>query len=178
MCPDKSLLSAYFDKELDERFASQIEAHIATCDSCRKVLEGFESVSSVLRGADAPDVASSKTRTWSFLERFAQVYPVPIWKRRLQVPVPVMAAAALVVILLGVGLFLTMSTQRQGVMFDSVTRTHIESTQFVSFDKILDYLDERGSGSTFIFTLPQNTKLQFVSEPTLMKAADYKRGFD
>jgi anti-sigma factor RsiW len=179
MCPDKNLLSAYFDGELDERFASQIEAHIEECDSCRQVLYNFGEISSLLCNSYMPSGDPGSARTRDYLEtRFSSLYPTPVWKRRLLVPAPVLAAVAVLFIVLGVGLLVSLSTGRENQVFDSVTRTRIEGVHFVTFDQILEYLDARGNGSAFIFTLPQHAKLQFHSEPTLMKASDFKRGRD
>jgi len=179
MCPDKNLLSAYFDGELDERFASQIESHIATCDSCRQTLESYGDVSSLLHAADSPEGAVSRERTWQLLQsKFSSLYPAPVWRRRLVVPAPVLMAAAFLVIVLGVGLILSLSAEKESGVFDSITRTSIEGMQFVSFDQILEYLDARGNGSALVFTLPQDAKLQFFSEPTFVKASDYNRSRD
>lgn len=179
MCPDKNLLSAYFDGELDEPFASKIAAHIAECGTCEHIVDSYSKVSSILQQAEEPEMASSYGRTREFiLDRFAGLQPSPVWKRRLLVPAPVLAAVAVIVIGLSVGLFISLSSQNETPVFDSVTRTRIEGVQFVSFDAILDYLDARGNGSAFIFTLPQDAKFQFFSEPTLIKASDYKRVVD
>ncbi len=179
MCPDKDLLSAYFDGELDEPFASKIESHIAECVACEHVLDTYNEVSEILRNAEEPDMALSLSRTREFLRgRFSSLRPAPVWKRRLLIPAPVLAAVATIVIGLGVGLGISLSKQSESQVFDSVTGTRIESVQFVSFDAILEYLDARGNGSAFIFTLPREAKFRFYSEPTLIKASDYKRGVD
>jgi len=179
MCPDRNLLSSYFDGELDERFSSMIEAHLSECDSCRRILESFETLSSALHQEEIPDTEAGKQRIWSVLQgKFSSLYPAPVWRRRLLVPAPVMVAAAFLVIALGIGLFLSMTVRHQSGVFDTVTSTNFEQAQFVSIEDIIKYLDARGNGQALVFTLPREAKLQFVSEPTLMRAADYKRGID
>ncbi|MBN1686311.1 MAG: zf-HC2 domain-containing protein [Spirochaetales bacterium] len=179
MCPEKDILSAFFDGELDERFVSMIEAHLSECDSCREILAGFEDVRTVLHDAEIPDCAPSKRLAWSFLsDKFSSLYPRPVWKRRLLIPAPAMAAVLLLVLVLGAGLMVSIFNRRDDFGFDTVTRTHFENVQFASFEQIIEYLDARGNGGALIFTLPQDTRLQYLSEPTFIKAADYKRGRD
>lgn len=179
MCPDKNILSAYFDGELDDRFASMVEAHLEECDSCTEVLADFESVRSALREAEMPDFAASKRLTWSSLRnRFSSLYPQPVWKRRLLIPAPAAAAALFLVVGLGAGLLFSFFNRADSNIFDTVTHTRFENPQVVSFEQIIEYLDARGNGNALVFTLPQDTRLQLYSEPTLMKAADYRRGRD
>lgn len=178
MCPDKNLLSAYFDGELDDRFSLELEAHIVECDLCSRVLEGFQAVSEALVSEPHPETTESSQKTWELLRsRFSSLYPRPVWKRRLQIPAPVLAAVAALVILLGVGLLFSLNSSREYNAFDTVTAARYETAEYATFDEILNYLDARG-GQAFVFTLPQDTKVQFWSEPQLIRAADYERGVD
>jgi hypothetical protein len=104
--------------------------------------------------------------------------PLPVWRRRFQVPAPVLAAITALVIALSVGLLYSIASQREPDLFDSVTRVQFEGSELTSVDAILSYLDSRGQGSPSTFQLPQDKKLQFGSEPTLIRAADYQRGRD
>ena len=178
MCPDKNLLSAYFDGELKRRFCFELEAHVAECESCSQILEDFRALSSSLCNEPVPETTENKEETWQLLrKRFSSLYPTPVWKRRLQIPAPVIAVMAVLVILLGVGLLFSLGSPRAYSPFDTVTGTRFESAEYATFEEIIKHLDARG-GQTYIFTLPQDTKVQFWSEPQLIRAADYKRGVD
>jgi len=179
MCPDKNLLSAYFDGELDKPFSSQVEAHVAECDSCSRILEEFRALSEHLCQERLPEIQKTKQESWLHLQRrFSSLYPVPVWRRRFQIPAPVLAATAILVILLGVGLLFAVHTPRGSSTFDTVTETRFKVAEYATFEEIIRHLDARGDGQTFIFTLPQDTKVRYWSEPTLIRAADYKRGVD
>jgi putative zinc finger protein len=178
MCPDKNLLSAYFDGELKPKFSLKLEAHIVECESCTRILEEFRALSTTLNSVPQPEALENKEATWQLLHtRFSSLYPTPVWKRRLQIPAPVIAAMAVLVILLGVGLLFSLNSSRGYDAFDTVTGARFETAEYATFDEILQHLDARG-GQTYVFTLPQDTKVQFWSEPQLIRAADYKRGVD
>jgi hypothetical protein len=82
MCPDKQILSVYFDGELPERFRRTLEDHLASCEQCGKTLASFRALSAKLfsgesAGAGAEDgrsaygdgeiIASAKERVWAKL---------------------------------------------------------------------------------------------------------------
>ncbi len=179
MCPDKSLLSAFFDREIDEPFNTELETHIAECDSCRRILDDFKTLRDNLCQETLPEALESKQETWQLLRtRFSRLYPIPVWRRRFQIPAPLFAALAFLIILLGAGLVFSMYAPRRSSAFDTVTGTQFKAGEYATFEAIIKYLDARGDGQTFVFTLPQDTKVQYWSEPKLIKAADYKRGVD
>jgi anti-sigma factor RsiW len=82
MCPDKQILSVYFDGELPERFRRTLEDHLASCKQCAKTLASFRALSAKLSvgesaGAGAEDgrsacgdgeiIAAAKERVWAKL---------------------------------------------------------------------------------------------------------------
>ncbi len=177
MCPDKNLLSAFFDGELDQRFGVAVESHVVECDSCSKFLGELEGLHSVLMVDDLRQHPENQAATWNLLrQRLAVAIPLPLWKRRFQVPVPILGLATLLVVLLSIGLFLSLNSQRGYMPFDSVTRSHLAGSEMTSVDDILNYLDARGEHAASIFNLPQDTELHCWSEPTLIRAVDCQRG--
>jgi hypothetical protein len=179
MCPERNLLSAYFDGELDHRFGVEVEAHVAECDECAEFLNELGGIHSALMVPDAYQDSVDTLLAWDVLQqRIAVAIPLPLWKRRFQIPVPILGFATLIVVLLSVGLFLSLNSQRAYKPFDTVTRSELEGSELTSVEAILNYLDARGEREASIFNLPQDTKLHFWSEPTLIRAADYHRGRD
>jgi hypothetical protein len=45
MCPEKQILSVYFDGELPVRFKEKVEAHLAGCARCREIVSVFAKLS-------------------------------------------------------------------------------------------------------------------------------------
>jgi hypothetical protein len=75
-------------------------------------------------------------------------------------------------------LFLSLNTPDAYAAFDNVTETKLQNGDLNSLEAILNYLDSREGIRSSTFNLPQDTKLQYLSEPTLIRAADYQRGKD
>ncbi|MDR3325324.1 MAG: zf-HC2 domain-containing protein [Spirochaetaceae bacterium] len=116
MCPEKQILSVYFDGELPERFKEKITKHLASCGRCREALDAFGGLSRALSmGASgdalcAPSLAAQR-RVWDTLsvENFAAVgrrrgalrrrFPEDaLLRRSVRIPLPFAAAAGLVIV--------------------------------------------------------------------------------
>ena len=71
LCPDRQLLSVYFDGEMPSPWKEKMESHIAGCPQCARQLEFYRRVSS----AAAEDVSAgeameaAKERVWHKLEQ-------------------------------------------------------------------------------------------------------------
>ena len=59
MCPDNTLLSAYYDGEVTSPWKEQIEEHLLVCDDCRAVVDSFREQSRILHSAPEPALTSS-----------------------------------------------------------------------------------------------------------------------
>lgn len=111
MCPEKELISVYYDGELPEPFGIKLKAHLDVCHNCRSVLESFKTISERFK-SDAVDkkrLDEAKLRVSSRLE----LLPTPktegssfrnnyvyhnFWRRRIDIPVSAVAAACIVII--------------------------------------------------------------------------------
>lgn len=110
MCPDKQLLSVYHDGELPSPWKEKMEAHLASCDRCRKTVVAYGKLSSLLAApvqVEKPEssVAAAWVRTREKLRydrpetnREGEAPRSRVFTRRVAVPLPfaVAAAAALV----------------------------------------------------------------------------------
>jgi hypothetical protein len=176
MCPDENLLSAYFDNELDEQWKPVIEAHVEECISCQQKIAAFGSIRTVLLGNEAV-FENRQISNWRVLQKHITYgFPQPIWKRKFQIPVPVFAVMALAVLALSIGLILSLNDPQGYSPFDNTAKPHLAESELRSVEDILNFLDARGEGYSVTIELPQNTKFQILSEPTLIRAADYNRG--
>ena len=177
MCPDHNLLSAYFDGELDNRWCNAIEEHVAECEQCRGRLAEFSNIRLILLDDGEPEIESLKSNAWKHIQnrKMCLIHP-HIWQKRLQVPASLALGLALVVICLSVGLVFSMSRSDRYDPFNNVTKVQLSGQELSSLEDILKYLDSREIGFSSTFTLPQETELRVISEPTLIRAADYKRG--
>jgi hypothetical protein len=187
MCPERQILSVYFDNELCSPWKEKLETHLEECPACRAVLEAYGKTRENLNpgrtpaeGA-SPDFEDAKTRVW---ERLGQApldisgtnsgpHGVHIWSRSIRIPVPVAAAAGLV-LALAFGLSLALrpappaaEPQLAGMGIDIEDMTPVSDMA-----SLLQYLGSDTSADMIIITLPETT-FRSNGEPKMLRAADY-----
>lgn len=177
MCPDHNLLSAYFDGELDDRWSKSIEEHVAQCGKCGSKLSQFSDIRSILLSNGEPEIEKLKNNAWRHIQnRNAYLMRPHFWQRRLQMPITLAVGLAVVMVILTLGLALSIGQNEKYDPFDNVTQMQLSGYELSSLEDIVKYLDSREIGFSSTFTLPQEPELRVISEPTLIRAADYKRG--
>jgi anti-sigma factor RsiW len=93
MCDEREPLLAYVYEESDAAERRRVEAHLATCETCRDELSGLRQVREDLLAWDVPDHGS----VW---RPFTPVRPAWSWR---DLPAWTMAAAAAIVFVVGAG---------------------------------------------------------------------------
>ncbi len=111
MHPNETALNDYVDGSLDTVERSGVDQHLATCASCRQVVEDLRDI---LRAAGELELREPSVRAWSRLDRAITMegdekgpYPFSaqgIWKRGTAPFLPWLAAAAALVIATAVGI--------------------------------------------------------------------------
>lgn len=91
MCNEREKLIGYLYDEVDANERRSVEAHLATCDTCREELSGFRAVRQDLLAWDVPAHES----VW---KPFVTARPQPVWW---QMPAWSLAAAAMLVFAIG-----------------------------------------------------------------------------
>ncbi len=169
MCPDKELLSAFIDNEIEDRFSTIIKNHITACGKCRDVILTLESVQSLCRSdITGEKITESGKKVWSRIESsIANNLKTDFWNRKITVPYPVMAAAAL--------LIFTISTI---LSFYLLTGKNYESrfnfSEAVTINKEEDFkLFERDQTLEVDLNLPENTVFMISGTPKLIREVDY-----
>jgi hypothetical protein len=119
MCPDKQLLSVYYDGELPSPWKEKMGTHLASCAECRTVVEVYRNLSSLLREDLPPVLANHRV---SFLQaQKARALPQAKRKsllmrrtitRRVTVPLPFAAIAVAALIFAFASLFLRANAYR------------------------------------------------------------------
>jgi anti-sigma factor RsiW len=180
MCPDREILSAYLDGEIDPPWESAVAAHLASCPACRGRYEAMARTRQALM-ADAPDSTEPMERVrLAVLSRMPPASrPVPAWRRPIAVPLPVAVIAAAAFLALGVSLALAVA--RTNVGFIRVTRASTGGTEYqfaVPADKVEALLKSVGGQDATddtVITLPKNVKLIPVGQPRMGRASDFPR---
>lgn len=183
MCPDRQLLSVYFDGELPSPWKEKLETHLEACAACSARLRAYRGGSSTLRaGAPSPEaVEAARGRAWrsvAAVDRLPRSVRGPVL-RPLAVPVPAAAAALLAV---AVGSALVggpVVAALGGNGGKAVARIDTEMTEALpvaDMGGVMRYLESQESPADIvIIRLPEAKSFSSFGEPTLVRAADYHR---
>ncbi len=91
MCPNKEILSAFFDGEISNSASKKIEAHVDHCPKCREQIKQWERISSLLQPVRTEMDQEKVNQSWSLLlqrikekdegtQKRAAVKPVPFYQ--------------------------------------------------------------------------------------------------
>jgi hypothetical protein len=201
MCPDKQMLSLFFDKELPSPWKEKLEAHVENCHSCKKILGSFSDMSVGLKNTnckiDNDSVKPAQDRLWNKIKNNFDIYDnaaaknrkpfltKSLWSRSIEVPIPFAAAAALIVVLFLAILFTQTVSNNTATPAIAASETNgaIVPVNFEEASSILQenmadilrYLETEDSNDIVIVKLPDQKKFKRYGEPTMLKASDYPR---
>jgi hypothetical protein len=190
MCPDRQVLSWYFDGELPSPWKEKMETHLETCAGCRKRLEQYRGLSSASGTIGEDAVAGARDRVWRRLAAPPPEHAAEgggffrekgrIWNRSVTLPLP--AAAAVFVV---IALFVVLALKPQGGVgrnpdappVAAAIDMDVHGIAPVSDMKgVLQYLSNQESPDFVIIRLPESRSFSSYGEPALLKAADYSGG--
>jgi Putative zinc-finger len=181
MCPDRDLLSAYFDGEIPAPWEREMAAHVAGCRRCASLLEGMQRTRRALAGEEEQDWRAPMERVRRRIlahepagrSRFAAL------RRQVSIPLPVAVLAA--ALLLTFGISLAALAMRQNMGYIRVTKAPAGGTEYqfaVPYDKVEALLKSMGGADASIesvMTIPKSVKLVPVGEPRMGKADEFPR---
>jgi len=118
MCPDRQIISAYLDGEIEAPWDKAVAEHVASCASCRSLYERMAETKRVLRDEPITDVRGPMERVRLQLRK--RVRPVlrepAVWARRISLPLPLAALAAALILFFGITLAITQFRPRIGLV--------------------------------------------------------------
>ena len=181
MCPDREILSAYFDGEVAAPWGREIAEHVAGCDQCRAWLAGLEDTRRALADEQLQEWRAPMERVRRrILVHVPSGRPrVSVWRRQVTLPVPVAALAAALLLILGVSLAVV--TTRRDMGYIRITKAPAGGTEYqfaVPYDKVEALLKSVGGSDANIesvMTIPKNVKLVPVGEPRMGRADEFPR---
>lgn len=175
MCPDRSLLSAFFDGELDQVWKDRILAHLETCESCRAVVEGYRSLGDTLK-AEGDGIRSARMEEIFNVVTSSRGQRARVWSRRITLPAPIALAAAALFMLLG-GAFVSIAINtgnRFAPMYEissSGSHRSYAAGELTPFDDF--FLAEEDSD--LVISLPELPAYSIAGEPRFLLATEYRR---
>ena len=176
MCPDRQILSVYFDGELDSPWKEKLESHIEQCPSCRKRLTIYQLTrQSLAEDSGENSLEQAMERVWektTFTARPRRRF----WTASVTIPIPAAAAAGLVMAL-ALAAIITLRQPPQIHEPPQLAGMEMQEMIPVSEDmaSVLQYLGSENSSNMVIIRLPDTT-FDNVGEPRMIRAADYSRG--
>ena len=181
MCPDREILSAYFDGEITARWGREIAAHVSTCELCRARLADMENARALMKDEDPQAWRAPMERVRRrILDRAPAVRQrVSAWRRQVALPLPVAALAAALLLTLGISLAILATRTNMGYI--RVTKAPAGGTEYqfaVPYDKVEALLKSMGGAEATIesvMTIPKSVKLIPVGEPRMGKATEFPR---
>jgi anti-sigma factor RsiW len=175
MCPERGVLSACLDGELEPRWKASLEEHLAGCPACSAVLAELEATRRRLAAEEEPDLVDAMARVRNSLVSRSPVRPRR-W-RPLAIPVPVAALAAGLVLILGGALVLAAlrpwetSTVRFTASPTGIRQFEIKGNP-EDIRKILEVLNGPAVDRTVTFDIPKIFRLTPFGEPQLRPALE------
>jgi len=181
MCPDREILSAWLDGEIDAPWDRALEEHVGSCPECRALLERLEAVRRTLLEAPVPDWRPAMERVRSSLvaRGFASEKAAPVWRRRVSMPVPLAVAACLLVMVLAGALAVSVIQSSFGMV--RITRQGSGGTEIRiaapvgDLEALLQSLDKDAGSLEGVIRLPKDVQLLPVGEPRMGKATEFSR---
>ncbi|MDR2073743.1 MAG: zf-HC2 domain-containing protein [Spirochaetaceae bacterium] len=174
MCPDREILSIYFDEELGSPWKEKIERHLEGCVRCRAEMERYRQIRQ--RITKPVENKQAMERVWGKLS-FALGAGRPknlgrrFWSGSISVPIPAAAAAGLI-LSLALGILVTQRLTRtaEPPLAGLEVQDMVPPTDMAG---LLQYLGSENSPDMVIIRLPDTT-FKNAGEPTMLKAADYR----
>lgn len=177
MCPDKELISAFYDNETGDKWSSNIKSHIESCGDCSAEQEKLKKISVLLSHTIVPDEDIIKQRVYSAIERRRNViYPWTFWKKNIEVSLPAVVGAAALITILFAAFVVGMKQVSAPVVVEEIREAPANvSLQVISMEDAAAYILSDDSGFDLLITIPASEAWAVTGEPQLIREADYKR---
>jgi len=174
MCPDRQILSAYFDDEVPSPWKEKIASHVAECSECGKTLESYGALRNVLQG-DAVSVEESAVRVRDSLRRCG---PAPLWRRRVRLSFAAVAATVAFVLGGGVTFMLVsgLASGGPGAIAKEPVKPFDVTVKVKDVRQLLEILNNQKAIREVTIQLPEINNFEVRGEPTFLKAGEFSGG--
>lgn len=179
MCPEKSVLSAWFDGEVDSKWSLEIENHLKSCDECRNFTQELGDQRMLLQSAPIPDFDESLERVkFRIREKRTVSSSIRFWEKK--IPLPAAAAAAIIAAFVTFGTNIITDNRNDRILMTNLSdQNYISQTMNMPGDKIDEifsmmessFNDEFSSNS--IVELPADFSMIFSGDSQLVRSAGY-----
>ncbi len=180
MHPDREILSAFLDGEVESPWKEEVSGHLAGCASCRALLSRMEATRHLLLGEEVPDHRGpmERIRERIISGDYARPPAIPFWRRSITVSMPVLGAAFSLVLLMAFSLVLALFRLNIGTVH--ITRAPAGATEIriaapvKNLESLLKSFETQDSGQDVI-RIPKDYRLSTAGEPLMGTEADFLR---
>jgi len=181
MCPDREIISAYLDGEIEAPWNAAIAEHLASCPACASLHAGLTETGRILREEQLADWRAPMERVRRALRSHIppQRREVPLWERKVSISLPMAALTAALLLFLGATLVVTQLRPRVGLV--RITKapaggTEIQISAPISeLETLLKSVGAQDAAREDVILLPKNIRLLPVGEPRMGKAAEFPK---
>ncbi len=177
MCPEKILLSAYSDGEIEDPWKKTLSSHIQECDECRHFIDGLARQKESLKLDSELLPSIPPPESIALMIRNRELTKIVLRERRRKL-IPSVSAAAAALFAFFISFFVL--NQPADTTLPMVQRLEAAplSIQVVDADvedigRLLELLD---SSSDIHVELPVEVNLILLGDSQLVRAADYNGG--
>jgi hypothetical protein len=192
MCPDRQILSVYFDGELPSPWKEKMASHLERCPECRARLETYRALN--LRDSDEGEEArieAARDRVWQRLRVERALLPIeggavespreggrirrPLWRRKISIPLPAAAAAAGLIVVLFVSLLrVPPAMEERDFLVDNSFKDQTV-VPISNMEEVLRYFDARNEGDFVLVHLPESKQFMSSGDPTYLRASEHPK---
>ena len=184
MCPDRQILSLYFDGELPSPWKEKMDAHLVSCGKCQSHLAQYHRLKEILEGDRIEASGELKNRVWDRTmgkpaRRFSPLrWNKVLWNRSVSLPFPAAVAAATVFIIIAFLAIQGIRSPETDQEFGIAAGIGAEVQGIIpisDMDSVLQYLSAEAMSDFVVIRLPETRSFSSSGEPALLRAADYSR---
>ena len=186
MCPDRQILSLYFDGELPSPWKEKMDAHLVSCENCHSHLAQYHRLKEILEKDRIEASGELKNRVWDktmgrpvHKKQFSPLRGNKVlWSRSVSMPFPAAVAAAaifIIIALLAIQGRQSPRTEPELGIAASIGAEVQEIIPISDMDSVLQYLSVEAMSDFVVIRLPETRSFSSSGEPALLRAADYSR---
>ncbi len=197
MCPDKKMIAAYTDNELDEEYLEILEKHFEICPDCRAIAERQKDIKNKLKSIDNDSEITDVEKKLSNSIKNTQTAGKQAAKHFRAVPLPVFAAAAGLLVFFAAGFFIkigekktksiptqtveigdTMLQEVKNYLYNSNTGTEENMTVKISekeLQQLINLLSSNSAEMEVTISLPSGPSFDIIGQPEIIRGDEYRR---
>ena len=182
MCPDRQILSVFFDDELESPWKEKLESHLEQCASCREGLAEYQHTRQKLNAVSADMEQTMEQSMEQAMERVWQKIDLSVKPKRrflsgsITIPIPLAAAAGLVMVL-AMAALIALRQPATIIVSDPPQLAGMEIQEMIPTSDMagfFHYLANESANDLVIIRLPETTFMN-IGEPRMLRAADFSR---